>query len=190
MSKQIGEIVTELEAAGEDRAKMVRIIRENKSKPLATLFMAAFGHPVPVFKPGELPPYNENKDPVGLTFTNMAREMRKLEYFFKPGRPMARDSLKRLYINICEGLHPKEADIFTKVITKRFYVKGLDYDIINEGFGETFLTQPKGFKMLNETLLSFNEWREMLISEGADMPEDVQAQQKLYESYTANFHAA
>lgn len=186
MGAYIGDVILSLKAANGDRNKMVQIIKENRSKPLATIFMAAFGPPAPVFQPNEIPAYNTNTDPVGLTFTTLAKVTRKLGYFYTSGEQMAKPSLERLFINICEGLHANEADIFAKVVTKRLYVKGLDAEIINKGFGEKFLDE-RTFQMLNETLLSFEEWRERLETEGETLPPDVIEQHKLYEAYVAEF---
>lgn len=42
--------------------------------------------------------------------------------------------------------------------------------------------------MLTETLLSFAEWKDVILKEGATLPEDVTLTQNLYEKYCANFH--
>lgn len=143
MQRYIFEIFDDLRAADGERGEIVKIIKENKSKNLAILFMAAYGHPRNRLNREDLPEYREDDAPLGMTFTTLAKELSRLEYFFDPGKPIKKPSLIRMYVNICEGLHPKEAELFTDIITKELYVKGLTRETINAGFGEEFLQKPE-----------------------------------------------
>ncbi len=142
MTKYLFEVLDEIKATDGNRTDIVEIIKDNKSKSLAILFMANYGHPTAVMETDQLPEYKEDDAPLGMSYTTLSKETVAFQYFFKPGIKISSSALERLYINICEGLHPEEAKIFTDVVTKSMYIKGLDYDVINEGFGEAFLSEP------------------------------------------------
>lgn len=144
ITKYIFEVLEEIEAADGNRSEIVEIIKNNKSKSLAIIFMANYGHPTARLLAEELPSYKEDDSPLGMSFTTLKKEVTALKYFFDPGDKIYSGSLERLYINICEGLYPKEAKIFTDVVTKNLCIEGLDYDTINTGFGEVFLQAPEG----------------------------------------------
>jgi len=141
-TKYIFEVLDEIKAADGNRTDIINIIKNNKSKSLAIVFMANYGHPVAIMEADHMPDYKEDDAPLGMSFTTLAKETKAFQYFFTPGIKIKPQSLERLYINICEGLCPEEAKIFTDVVTKSLYIKGLDYDVINEGFGEVFLSEP------------------------------------------------
>ena len=64
---------------------------------------------------GEVP-YNPNEVPVGTDHTSLRREYKQLYHFVKGGNDQL-SSLRResMFIQILEGLHPKEAEILVLI---------------------------------------------------------------------------
>ena len=83
-------------------------------------------------------PYKKNEVPVGTDHTSLRREYKHLYNFVKGGN----DSLSGLrretmFIQMLEGLHPKEADIVILCKDKRLSEKyKINYDIVKQAYSD------------------------------------------------------
>jgi len=81
-------------------------------------------------------PYKENEVPVGTDHTSLRREYRQLYHFVKGGNDSL-SSLRRetMFIQMLEGLHPKEAELLCLVKDKQLTTKyKIDRDVVSQAY--------------------------------------------------------
>ena len=103
-----------LDLVGEQRtkAKRVDVLKEYETDSLKTIFIWNFDDTVVSLLPEGHVPYKENEVPVGTDHTSLRREYKQLYHFVKGGNDSL-SSLRRetMFIQMLEGLHPREAEI-------------------------------------------------------------------------------
>ena len=103
-----------LDLVGEQRtkAKRVEVLKEYETDSLKTIFIWNFDDTVVSLLPEGHVPYKENEVPVGTDHTSLRREYKQLYHFVKGGNDSL-SSLRRetMFIQMLEGLHPREAEI-------------------------------------------------------------------------------
>tara|TARA_B100000287_G_C20412550_1_gene694173 strand:+ start:100 stop:546 length:447 start_codon:yes stop_codon:yes gene_type:complete len=103
-----------LDLVGEQRtkAKRVEVLKEYETDSLKTIFIWNFDDTVVSLLPEGHVPYKENEVPVGTDHTSLRREYKQLYHFVKGGND-GLSSLRRetMFIQMLEGLHPREAEI-------------------------------------------------------------------------------
>ena len=138
-----------LELVGEQRtkAKRVDILKEYRDDSLTAILIWNFDERVQSAVPDGQDPYKENEVPVGTDHTSLRREWKQLYHFIKGGN----DSLSRLrresmFIQLLEGLHPKEAEIICLVKDKELeevYPK-VTLDVVKEAFPDIVWGENRG----------------------------------------------
>ena len=97
-------------------AKKVAILQEYECDILKSLFIWNFDDSVISLLPQGTVPYKPNENPLGTDHSSLRREQRSLYNFVKGGNdqlsPIRRETI---FIQMLEGLHPKEADIVIAV---------------------------------------------------------------------------
>ena len=110
-----------LELVGDQRtkAKRVDILKEYRDDSLTAILIWNFDERVQSAVPDGQVPYKENEVPVGTDHTSLRREWKQLYHFIKGGNDSL-SSLRResMFIQLLEGLHPKEAEIICLVKDK------------------------------------------------------------------------
>jgi hypothetical protein len=118
------------------RQDRINVLRKYDHPRFRTFLTAAF-HPGISFDV-EIPRYRPAEEPAGLNFTYLDIEMNKLYRFIKnhPSTPpnLTQEKKKQLLLVTLESLHKDEAELLVKVITKKFEVKYLTVNLINEAF--------------------------------------------------------
>ena len=118
------------------RAERINVLRKYDHPRFRSFLQAAFDENV-VFDV-DVPPYRPALEPAGLNFLYLDAEMGKLYRFIKnhPSRPagLTVEKQRQILIPILESLHKDEAAILAKVIQKKFEVKFLTVNLINEVF--------------------------------------------------------
>ena len=109
---EILELVTEQKTD----AKKVAILREYECDILKSLFIWNFDDSIISLLPEGKVPYKPNENPLGTDHSSLRREQRNLYMFVKGGND-ALSTIRRetIFIQMLEGLHPKEADIIVAV---------------------------------------------------------------------------
>ena len=109
---EILELVTEQKTD----AKKVAILREYECDILKSLFIWNFDDSIISLLPEGKVPYKPNENPLGTDHSSLRREQRNLYMFVKGGND-ALSTIRRetIFIQMLEGLHPKEADIIVVV---------------------------------------------------------------------------
>ena len=109
---EILELVTEQKTD----AKKVAILKEYECDILKSLFIWNFDDSIISLLPEGKVLYKPNENPLGTDHSSLRREQRNLYMFVKGGND-ALSTIRRetIFIQMLEGLHPKEADIIVAV---------------------------------------------------------------------------
>ena len=108
--------ILELVSEQKTDAKKVALLKEYECDILKSLFIWNFDDSViSLLPPGEVP-YKPNESPLGTDHSSLRREQRSLYNFVKGGNDQL-STIRRetIFIQMLEGLHPKEADIVIAV---------------------------------------------------------------------------
>jgi len=97
-------------------AKKVALLQEYECDILKSLFIWNFDDSIISLLPEGKVPYKPNENPLGTDHSSLRREQRNLYMFVKGGND-ALSTIRRetIFIQMLEGLHPKEADIIIAV---------------------------------------------------------------------------
>jgi hypothetical protein len=134
MQKNMYEIFDELEAApNKDAAKA--ILYYNMT-PTLRLVLRANYHPGIKFVIDKIPDYKVNDSPVGLSETNIHKEIHRL-YIFEEGNPRVSPNLslerkKQILTQILEGLEAREANVYADMVMKKLKLKHVNRALIEE----------------------------------------------------------
>ena len=111
--------ILELVSEQKTDAKKVAILREYECDILKSLFIWNFDDSVISLLPVGNVPYKPNESPLGTDHSSLRREQRSLYNFVKGGNDKL-STIRRetIFIQMLEGLHPKEADIVIAVKDK------------------------------------------------------------------------
>ena len=139
--------ILELVSEQRPKAKRVDILREYRDDSLTAVLIWNFDERVQSAVPDGQVPYKENEVPVGTDHTSLRREWKQLYHFIKGGN----DSLSGLrresmFIQLLEGLHPKEAEIICLVKDKDLesaYPK-VTLDVVKEAFPDIVWGENRG----------------------------------------------
>ena len=96
--------------------KKIAILKEYECDILKSLFIWNFDDSIISLLPEGKVPYKPNENPLGTDHSSLRREQRNLYMFVKGGND-ALSTIRRetIFIQMLEGLHPKEADIIVAV---------------------------------------------------------------------------
>ncbi len=128
--------VFELVIKQRTRQDKINILKEYEDPSIKAIFIWNFDESVQSVVPEGPVPYKENEVPVGTDHTSLRREYKNLYHFVKGGN----DSLSSLrketmFIQLLEGLHPKEAEIICLVKDKQLTTKyKISFDIVKEAY--------------------------------------------------------
>ena len=102
------------------KAKKVSVLREYRDDSLTAILIWQFDDSVQSAMPEGPVPYKPNEVPVGTDHTSLRREWKTLYHFIRGGNDTL-NNLRRetMFVQMLEGLHPKEAEIICLVKDKR-----------------------------------------------------------------------
>ena len=108
--------ILELVSEQKTDAKKVALLKEYECDALKSLFIWNFDDSIISLLPEGNVPYKPNENPLGTDHSSLRREQRNLYMFVKGGND-ALSTIRRetIFIQMLEGLHPKEADIIVAV---------------------------------------------------------------------------
>ena len=116
--------VLELVSEQKTKAKKVAILQEYRDDSLTAILIWNFDERSISAMPEGPVPYKPNDVPVGTDHTSLRREWKQLYHFVKGGNDRL-NNLRResMFVQMLEGLHPKEAEIICLVKDKRLTEK-------------------------------------------------------------------
>jgi hypothetical protein len=135
MKLEIYEIL-EKAAAAPTRVEKINVLKKYDSLGLRDILRAAYDDFIEFNLPPGVPEYKSNVSKEGLTPTSLLRQTRMMTYFVKKGQgdklmPVKRE---RIFLQVLEGIHPKDAEILLAVKDKKFAgkYKGLTKALVQE----------------------------------------------------------
>ena len=114
----------------------INILKEYDDPSVKAILIWNFDESIQSAIPEGPVPYKENEVPVGTDHTSLRREYRNLYHFIKGGNDSL-SSLRRetMFIQMLEGLHPKEAEIVCLVKDKNLSDKyKISFDVVKEAY--------------------------------------------------------
>ena len=117
-------------------AKKVAILQEYECDILKSLFIWNFDDSVISLLPEGKVPYKPNENPLGSDHSSLRREQRNLYLFVKGGNDSI-STIRRetIFIQMLEGLHPKEADIVIAVKDKGLEdMYDVSFEVVEEAY--------------------------------------------------------
>ena len=129
--------IFELASEQKTKAKRVAILKEYRNDSVTAVLIWNYDEKVVSSVPEGVVPFKQNQGPVLTYHTSLRREWKNLYHFIKGGN----DSLsairrETMFIQMLEGLHPKEAEIICYVKDKdlkSIYPK-ITLDVVKEAF--------------------------------------------------------
>lgn len=113
----------------------IKILQENETWALKDVLRATYDDSIEFLLPtGSPPPYEPaSEDSVP---TNLLSQNKKFQYFVNTATARRLDKIKRekIFINLLESIHPKDAEIMLLVINKKSLGKGITKKLIEEAF--------------------------------------------------------
>ena len=139
--------ILELVSEQRSKAKRVEILKEYRDDSLTAVLIWNFDERVQSAIPDGQVPYEPNDVPIGTDHTSLRREWKTLYHFIKGGNNTL-SSLRResMFIQLLEGLHPKEAEIICLVKDKELeseYPK-VTIDVVKEAFPDIVWGENRG----------------------------------------------
>lgn len=118
------------------KAEKVKILQENNSQSLRSLFIWNFDETVESIVPEGEVPYRPNDAPQGTEHTLLEKEGRKFYYFIKGGaEQINKMTRENMFIQMCEGLHKDEAEVLCLVKDKKLHKKfRITKNVVSEAF--------------------------------------------------------
>ena len=119
------------------KAEKVKILRDNKTDALLSVFIINYDESVVSLLPEGKVPFRENEAPEGTEHTKLEHEARLLFHFFKGGSNLPGLKRETMFIQMLEGLHPSEANVIILAKDKKLNTKyKLTKACVTEAFPE------------------------------------------------------
>ena len=134
MYKLIFEIIEETQKA-KSKADKIKVLKDNESWGLKDVLRGSYDSTVVWNLPEGKPPFTPNLPQ--STPSDLQRKNTQFKYFVKGGAgdQMMKPKRERLFIELLESIHPKDADLVISMIAKKS-IKGINRKLIDEAFKE------------------------------------------------------
>ena len=136
MKKNVHEIFEEFEQASSRKDK-IAVLQKNDSYALRQVLKGSFD-PKIEFIIEKVPYYSPSDAPIGLGYTTISQELKRV-YLFQKDNPkrdpnLSKERVEVILIQMLENLEAKEAVVFMNMLLKKQKVKGLTDKIVQEAF--------------------------------------------------------
>jgi len=132
--QQVFEIFESFEKASTKKDK-IEVLRKNEIMPLLDVLRGTFDEAIQWNLPGGTPPYTPNVPESAPS--SLLKQHLNFKYFVKGLRESERLNTirrERMFIDMLESIHPKDAQILVNMINKQSPVKGLTKALVKEAF--------------------------------------------------------
>lgn len=137
MSLYVHEVLEKV-ASAKDKKDKIDILKKYNSLALRNILRGSFDTSLEFILPEGKPPYREDDAPEGYTRSTLQHKSKQFAYFIKggPGESLPSFKRERMFIEILEGVHPKEADIVIAMKDKKLnkLYKGITKSLVEEAF--------------------------------------------------------
>ena len=131
---EVYEILEKVENAKTKQDK-IAVLQANNVMPLLDVLRGTFDETIQWNLPEGTPPYTPNNEESYPS--SLLRQHRNFKYFVKGLRESSRLNpirRERMFIDILEAIHPKDAELLVSMINKKSPVKGLTKSLVKEAF--------------------------------------------------------
>lgn len=131
---EVYEILEKVENAKTKQDK-IAVLQANDVMPLLDVLRGTFDETIQWNLPDGTPPYTPNNEESYPS--SLLRQHRNFKYFVKGLRESSRLNpirRERMFIDILEAIHPKDAELLVSMINKKSPVKGLTKSLVKEAF--------------------------------------------------------
>jgi len=116
------------------KEEKIKILRNNESWALKDVLRATYDDSIVFLLPPGDPPYTPNKE--GSIPSNLLKQNKQFKFFVQGGpspnmMPVRRE---RIFIDVLESIHPKDAEVLIKMINKKSLGKGITKKLVQEAF--------------------------------------------------------
>lgn len=129
------EVFSEIEKSKNRKAK-IKVLQDNNRMPIRDVLQGTFDDNIQWKLPGGTPPYTpqvEGPPPP----SSLIKEHLKFKYFVKGLQVCENLSdlrRERMFIDILESIHPKDAEILVSMVNKKLEVTGLTKKLVQEAY--------------------------------------------------------
>lgn len=133
IKKHIYEVLELVEKATKKEEK-INILKLNESWALKDVLRATYDDSIQFLLPGGTPPYTANAE--GSIPSTLLKQNVQFKFFIKggPGEKILPVKRERIFINVLEAIHPKDAELLIKMINKESLGKGITKKLVQEAF--------------------------------------------------------
>lgn len=117
-------------AQAKTRADKRHVLKLHESQELRDILQMNFDEGVTIILPTGSPPFNENENGKGIG----GKHTQKFGYFCKSGPKMRVDKREKMFIDILESIHPKEAQMLIEAKDGKLKYKGLTKKLVSDTF--------------------------------------------------------
>ena len=136
MARSIPLIFEDVAAANSIKARK-KVLLENESKPLKEILKYAFHPDIKFALPPGKPPFKTIGSPDEYNPTYLYPNIRKFYLYIEGGHDgLTQLRREQLFIQMLEGLHPKEAEVVIQIKDKKLNYRGLTYKLVKTTFPE------------------------------------------------------
>ncbi len=140
MMISVAEVLDEVSSA-KTRKERLTILAKNDCRAVRAILKAQFDTEIQFKDLGKKLVYEPDQAPFGHNPTTLHMEHKKFYIFMEGPSTLTQERRRQLLCQICEGLHPDEADIFHACIRKKLKRRGLTEKLVREAY-PGLLTEP------------------------------------------------
>jgi hypothetical protein len=132
--KEVFEIL-DLVASKKTKKEKIQVLQENEIMPLLDVLRGTFDDTIQWNLPAGPVPYTPSSEQSPPT--TLLKQHMQFKFFVKGLRESSRlTSVKRekMFIDICESVHPRDAEVLVAMINKKSPVKGITKTLVKEAF--------------------------------------------------------
>ncbi len=133
MMISVAEVIDEVSAA-KTRKERLAILAKNECLAVKACLKANFDDTIQFVDLGKKIEFVPDAAPFGHNPTTLHMEHKKFYIFMEGPSRLTVERRRQLVCQICEGLHPDEADIFYACIRKKLKRKGLTKALVKDAF--------------------------------------------------------
>lgn len=133
IKKHIYEVLELVEKATKKEEK-INILKSNETWALKDVLRATYDDSIQFLLPGGKPPYTPSQE--GSIPSTLLKQNVQFKFFVKggPGEKLLPVKRERIFINVLEAVHPKDAELLIKMINKESLGKNITKKLVQEAF--------------------------------------------------------
>ena len=140
MMISVAEVIDEVSSA-KTRKERLAILAKNDCRALKACLKANFDDTIQFVDLGKKIDFVPDAAPFGHNPSTLHMEHKKFYIFMVGPARLTTERRRQLLCQICEGLHPDEADIFYACVRKKLKRKGLTKALVRDAFPD-LLVEP------------------------------------------------